>query len=210
MMRPSCAETFAPKKRGRRRPSRERAQGRRPGARCTRGLVCKRCTKKRTRAYRFSGGIRPSLRNGFTAYTALSSATNSFCHRRRRIEGSSNPGWARKTSAGLTPATGARTTRFCRPHQRRSSPRRLIAHEPRFTLQLPRATTLPRQPLPAPTFVTMANAPSRDGMAAIRSIRLRETFAYLAVILDGFSRKVVGWALGPISILHYPLLPRLS
>ena len=56
----------------------------------------------------------------------------------------------------------------------------------------------------------MANAPSRDGMAAIRSIRLRETFAYLAVILDGFSRKVVGWALGPISILHYPLLPRLS
>src|SRR6202023_314095 len=27
-----------------------------PGARCTRGLVCKKCTKKRTRAYRFSGG----------------------------------------------------------------------------------------------------------------------------------------------------------
>lgn len=28
-------------------------------------------------------------------------------------------------------------------------------------------------------------------------IRLREAFAYLAVILDGFSRKVVGWALAP-------------
>src|SRR5258708_31631445 len=33
------------------------------------------CTKKRTRAYRFSGGIRPSLRNGFTAYFALSPVT---------------------------------------------------------------------------------------------------------------------------------------
>ena len=30
--------------------------------------------------------IRPSLRNGFTAYAALSPATNSFCHRHRRIE----------------------------------------------------------------------------------------------------------------------------
>jgi len=33
----------------------QRAQGM-PDARCTRGLVCKRCAKKRTRAYRFSGG----------------------------------------------------------------------------------------------------------------------------------------------------------
>jgi hypothetical protein len=35
------------------RPPIERAQGR-PGARCTRGLVCKLCIKMRTRAYRFS------------------------------------------------------------------------------------------------------------------------------------------------------------
>ena len=33
----------------------QRAQGR-PGARCTRGLVCKVHKRKRTRAYRFSGG----------------------------------------------------------------------------------------------------------------------------------------------------------
>ncbi len=52
----------------------QRAQGR-PGARCTRGLVCKLHKKMRTRAYRFSGGIRPSLRNGFTAYSALSPVT---------------------------------------------------------------------------------------------------------------------------------------
>lgn len=32
-------------------------------------------------------------------------------------------------------------------------------------------------------------------VADITYIRLREEFVYLAVILDGFSRKVVGWAL---------------
>src|ERR1700736_2832593 len=47
-MRPSFA-SIAPSE------SNKRAQGK-PGARCTRGLVCKKCTKKRTRAYRFSGG----------------------------------------------------------------------------------------------------------------------------------------------------------
>ena len=36
-----------------------------------------------------------------------------------------NPVGFRKTSAGLTPATGARTTRLCRPRPRRSSARRL-------------------------------------------------------------------------------------
>jgi hypothetical protein len=34
--------------------SEQRAQGK-PGARCTRGLACKMCTRTRTRAYRFSG-----------------------------------------------------------------------------------------------------------------------------------------------------------
>jgi hypothetical protein len=33
------------------------------------------------------GAIRRSLRNGFTAYAVLSPATNSFCHRRLRIDG---------------------------------------------------------------------------------------------------------------------------
>ena len=43
-----------------------------PDARCTRGLVCKVVRKKRTRAYRAAENIRHSLRNGFTAYLALS------------------------------------------------------------------------------------------------------------------------------------------
>ncbi len=32
-------------------------------------------------------------------------------------------------------------------------------------------------------------------VADITNIRLRAEFVYLALILDGFSRKVVGWAL---------------
>src|SRR5215207_7440543 len=72
-----------------------------------------------------AGAARHSLRDGFTAYTELSLETNSFCLHRRRIEGSSKPGWTRNISAGLTPATGARTTRLCRPQSRRSSARGL-------------------------------------------------------------------------------------
>ena len=84
-----------------------------PGARCTRGLVCKGGVR-RTRAYRAAESIRHSLRNGFTAYAELSPETNSSCLRRRRIEGLSKTRLGRRTSASLTPATGAGTTRFCR------------------------------------------------------------------------------------------------
>jgi len=56
-----------------------------------------------------------------TVSSALSPVTNSSCHRHRRMNGFAEPGRARKTSADLTPATGARTTRLCRPLQRRSS-----------------------------------------------------------------------------------------
>ena len=58
-------------------PRNQRAQGR-PGARCTRGLMCKLVL---VGAHEHTGSaetLRPSLRNGFTAYIALSPATNSF------------------------------------------------------------------------------------------------------------------------------------
>jgi hypothetical protein len=42
------------------------------GARCTRGLVCQTAQKRRTRAYRAAEAVRHPLRNGFTAYIALS------------------------------------------------------------------------------------------------------------------------------------------
>jgi hypothetical protein len=63
-----------------------------PGARRTGGLVRKWREWMRARAYWLSGGIRHPLRNGFTAYAALSSATNSSCHRRRRIQRLLQPG----------------------------------------------------------------------------------------------------------------------
>ena len=52
-------------------------------------------------------------------------------------------------------------------------------------------------------------------VADITYIRLRAEFVYLAVILDGFSRKIVGWALDatlatrlPLSALHQAIVDR--
>jgi hypothetical protein len=65
-----------------------------PGARRTRGLVCKIVRRD---AHEHTGSaetLRHSPRNGLTAYAALSPATNSSCHRRQRIDGLPEPGWA--------------------------------------------------------------------------------------------------------------------
>jgi transposase InsO family protein len=43
-------------------------------------------------------------------------------------------------------------------------------------------------------------------VADITYIRLRQEFVYLAVVLDGFSRKVVGWALDRTLTTRLPLL----
>ncbi len=57
-------------------PSKQRVQGR-PGARCTRGLMCKVVQKGAHEHTGSAESIRPSLRNGFTAYAVISPATNS-------------------------------------------------------------------------------------------------------------------------------------
>jgi hypothetical protein len=55
-------------------------------------VSCARCTRKCAHEHTGSAeSIRPSLRNGFTAYNALSSATNSSCHRRPRIKTCPSP-----------------------------------------------------------------------------------------------------------------------
>ena len=78
-----------------------------PGARCTHSPVCRK--KHTSRSRRFTGITRHSrTRLVLTAYSVLSPATNSSCHRHRRIEGVVGPGWADATSADLTPATGRR------------------------------------------------------------------------------------------------------
>jgi hypothetical protein len=137
--RPSCTWPLAPLRD-------ERAQGR-PGARCTRDPVCngtEKCAHEHTGP---AESIRPSLRNGLTAYGALSPETNSSCLRHRRIDGFANPVGLAKTSTDLTPATGARTTRFCRTLQHRSSAAPPIAHRPKPALQSVSAQrALPRPP----------------------------------------------------------------
>jgi hypothetical protein len=163
----------------------ERAQGK-PGARCTRGLMCHDAHSKMhtsIQVQRKQSGLPCAM--VLTAYAVLSSATNSSCHRHRRIEVLPNPVEFEKASADLTPATGAGTTRFCRP--RAASRQRFRrawypsaevlakavsasfvcappwAHRS-CDLPCPRLArpTPPRPPHPIPTFVTMANAP-REG-----------------------------------------------
>jgi hypothetical protein len=58
-------------------PPDRREQGM-PDARCIRGLACKLRKGKRTRAYRAVEAIRHSLRNGFTAYDALTPGYRAF------------------------------------------------------------------------------------------------------------------------------------
>jgi hypothetical protein len=143
-----------------------------PGARCTRDLVCKMYKGRRTRAYRFSGG-----NLGIPCAMVLRLMARSP---RRRIHLVTvigglvilpGPVGPAKISTDLTPATGARTTRFCRTQPpafaetgfvgfwRRSSCARDIAHGTNPPCDFDLAPTLPRPPHPAPTFVTMANAP---------------------------------------------------
>jgi hypothetical protein len=76
--------------------SHQREQGM-PGARCTRGLVCKIVRKGAHEHTGSAEALRHSLRNGFTAYFVLSPATGLSCH--RRPQEASLPG-------NLTPASG--------------------------------------------------------------------------------------------------------
>src|SRR5271154_2243119 len=133
-MRPSFAKSSPQKNRGRRRPSREGA-GKTGCALHPRSRV-QRVDKKSAHEHTGSAeAVRPSLRNGFTAYTLLSPA-------RPGLLVTVTPR-KRELPRNLTPATGASG-----PHD--------------FAVRLTRRSSKahPRPPLPAPTSVTMANAPS--------------------------------------------------
>src|SRR5258708_18531023 len=97
-------------------PQKKREQGM-PGARCTCGLVCKIVRRDADEHTGSAETLRHPPRNGFTAYGALSPATNSSCHRRCRLDGEVESGRIDSATGSLTPATGAGTTRFCRTQQ---------------------------------------------------------------------------------------------
>ena len=133
---PEFCKFIGPQKdRGRSATLKRGTQGR-PGARCTRGPVCKGSKQKRTRAYRFSGSS--------PAFPAQWFYGLSSCSPRRdhSLFVTVIPR-KREPPEDLTPAIGASgphdfAVRFSRARQSQPS----------------------RPPLPAPTSVTMANAPS--------------------------------------------------
>jgi hypothetical protein len=94
-------------------PSKTEEQGT-PGARCTRGLVCKMHKEKRTRAYRFGGG-NPAFpaRLSYGLCRALPGERIRLVTVAAglRLIGS---GWIVTATDSLAPATGVGTTRFCR------------------------------------------------------------------------------------------------
>src|SRR5258707_3782395 len=144
----------------------EREQGM-PGACCTRGLVCNVHEEVRTRAYRYSRST--------PAFPAQ--WVDGLC---RALPGDefvlppslpalwlNRSGWIESAPGSLAPATGVGTTRFCRTLQRRTSCALCSLTDDRPANPFTRLT-LPRPPQPAPTFVTMANAPLLwDGMAGL-------------------------------------------
>jgi hypothetical protein len=87
----------------------------------------------------------------------------------------------------LTPATGARTTRLCRPQQspfvRAQADRSRVKDPPCDYLTRP---ALPRPPHPIPTFVTMANAPlpGRDGEKSRDDLGRKGSGIFLKAGLD--------------------------
>src|SRR3979411_1448722 len=94
----------------------------------------------------------------------------------------------RHASANLTPATGARTTRLCRPQQHRSSARRSIAHgsfanPPRDHVHAPDAAASTAS---HPASVTIAIRPSgkRDGERSRTDLDQTGTEIFLETGLD--------------------------
>ena len=97
-LRPSFALNFPPSPIRGSRECRVRAA---PAVSCA--SLHKECAHEHTGS---AEAIRHSLRNGFTAYGALSPATNSSCHRHRRIGDFARPGWARENLRRLDTSNG--------------------------------------------------------------------------------------------------------
>src|SRR5258708_32327240 len=95
----------------------QRVQGK-PGARCTRGLAC---NLHRESAHEHTGSaenIRPSLRNGFTAYFVLSPVTGSLATVAMRIAPHNlTPASGRQNHTTSPSASAALVSRSLRVHR---------------------------------------------------------------------------------------------
>ena len=109
----------------------QRAQGK-PGARCTRGLACKMCTRTRTRAYRFSGEHPAFPAQWFYGLWRALPGDRLSCRRH-----------SADISAKLDASIGA------------SEP-----HDFAVRISHVRQSQLPRPPHPTARFVTIASRPS--------------------------------------------------
>ena len=160
-----------------------------PGARCTRGLVCKIAQRKRTRAYRFSGG-NPAFPAQWLYGLCRALPGDEFVF--VTVAGGLRlikPGWADFASASLASATGARTTRFCRTQQApfvlRAVNRSRVETRPAITLRADAAASTASHP----AFVTTAIRPScreRTGRAGRTDLPDGESEIFFSGGLDRF------------------------
>ena len=168
-------KNFPPSENGGRREDRVRAA---PAVSCAMGT--KKCAHEHTGP---AESIRPSLRNGLTAYAELSPETNSSCLRHRRIDGFARPGWACKNLRRFDTSHGCQdhtvlpyaasftkpSDRLVRPAEvlaeafkRRSSARCRSLTENR-PANMPARPTLPRPSHPIPTFRDDRDTPLVQG-----------------------------------------------
>src|SRR6266700_7608882 len=138
-----------------------------PGAQCTRSPVCAGGSQVCTRVFTAEA---PEItrhsrtRMVLTAYGVLSPATNSSCHRRRRMDGLARPVGLSKDLRRLDTSNG------CQDHTLLPSATMPLVSPARESLTGfhppcdPFAcTTSSRPPHPTPTFVTIASRPSSQG-----------------------------------------------
>jgi hypothetical protein len=143
--------------RGRGRPLKKRAQGR-PGARCTRDLVCKAAQKNAHEHTGSAEAVRPSLRNGFNGFLRALPGDEFVLSPSGEMSRSNR---IRPTGSPLAPATGVRTTRLRRPlHAPSSAFRWNCSRAKARPANQFRAGALKRPPHPAPRIVTIASRPS--------------------------------------------------
>ena len=115
-------------------------------------VSCANMHKKRTRAYRFSGGIPAFPAQWFTAYSALSPVTGLSCHRHPREV---------LLPANLTPASGCQDHTVLPYAYRRSSARcRSLTSRLRLALRSHRAPGAAASTASHRAFVTIASRPS--------------------------------------------------